>query len=122
MTLLHNQWMRNLSPQNLQVAGVSRLTDFCLKGDYMSLTTRTSAFRSSTTTMTTLWWVTLGRQKPSNSLGGTSTGLVWEEWLTLTSALVQTVHTPKHHATNHMESSSNYPYLINHGTQSPWTS
>src|SRR5260370_28752931 len=108
--------------RNCQVAGAIKLTDFGLKVDCMFPTTRTSAFRSSTTTKTTLQWVTSDRQKPSNSLGRISTGLGWEVWLSLTSALVQTVHAPKYHATNCMGSSSNYLYQRNHGTQSPWTS
>src|SRR5260370_42281476 len=114
--------MRNLMPRNCQAAGAIKLTDFGLKVNCTFPTMRTSASRSSATTMTTLQQITLDRQKPLNSLGGISTGLVWEEWLSLTSALVQTVHTPKYHATNHMGSSSNYLYQINHGTQSPCTS
>src|SRR5260370_29567839 len=108
--------MRNLMLRNHQVAGAIKLTDFSLKVNCTFPTTRASTSRSSATTTTTLWQVTSDRQKPSNSLGRISTGLGWEGWLSLTSALVQTVHAPKYYTTNYMESSSNYLYWRNHGT------
>src|SRR5260370_29142287 len=107
--------MRNLMLRNHKAAGAVKPTDFGSKVNCTFPTTRASASRSSATTTTTLQQVTLDRQKPSNSLGGISTGLGWEVWLSLTSALVQTVHAPTYCATNHTGSSSNYLYQINHG-------
>ena len=119
---LHDWWSRNWTPWIPQMVGHGRLTASSLRTTSMCLTTKTSISKSSAITMTTPWQVILDRQKPSNSLDKTSTGLDWDRWWNHMSALVWTAHAPKHHVTNNMVSWNNYWYLKNCGTLSPWTS